>query len=111
MSTLVPFLHPRRAARRGVQRWCRRQQVQLLRWRDAKLFEGPSSWDVQQRHYRVQVMDVHGRRRGAYLTFKGPFLFERCVEALWDDPRRSKSAGKSSSDDSGVLVPVQSLPR
>ena len=52
-----------RLSRRRVKEWCRRQGVQLLRWRDAKLFEGPSSWTVDSGHYRIQVLDEDGRQR------------------------------------------------
>ena len=113
VAAVVPFTDSRRASRRRVLRWCRRQGFELLRWRSAKLLEGPSSWDAHQRHYRIQILDAAGRRRAAYLTFARPFVFERCIEVLWDDAsgRRvpgSPDAPLTEDDDTSGLVPVTS---
>ncbi len=96
-------------------RWCRRRGYELLRWRDAKLFEGPSSWDDHHRHYRIQIIDAAGQRRAAYLTFARYFLFGRCIEVRWDDSTGlrmppTSDAPETDNDTSG-LVPVQSLSR
>ena len=112
VSAVVPFTESRRASRRRVLRWCRRQGFELLRWRVAKLFEGPSSWAAHQRHYRIQIIDAAGRRRAAYLTFARPFVFERCIEVLWDDSRGRRVPGSPDTpptdDDTSGLVPVTS---
>ena len=95
-------------------RWCQRQGFELLRWRDAKPFEGPSSWNADERHYRIQIIDAAGRRRAAYLTFARRRLLERCTEVLWDDSSGHTVPGapdaRSSEDDGSGLVPVASLP-
>jgi hypothetical protein len=113
MSAVVPFTDSRQASRRRVVRWCRRQRFELLRWRVAKLFEGPSSWDPDERHYRIQIADTAGRRRAAYLTFGRPFVFERCTEVLWDDASGrsvpgSPDASLTEDDDTSGLVPAPS---
>jgi hypothetical protein len=115
VAAFVPFTHSRRSTRRRVSRWCRRQGYELLRWRDAKLFEGPSSWDAHERHYRIQIIDADGYRRAAYLTFARKRVFERCTEVLWDDPSGrtvpgSPDAPLTEDDDTTGLVPV-ALPR
>jgi len=97
-------------------RWCRRHGYELLRWRDAKLFEGPSTWDAQERHYRIQIVDADGQRRAAYLTFARQLVFLRCTEVLWDDPSKatdpvSPDATLPEEDDAAGFVPVASLPR
>ena len=116
VSVGVPFAHSRRSTRRRVVRWCRRHGYELLRWRDAKLFEGPSTWDAQERHYRIQIVDADGQRRAAYLTFARQLVFLRCTEVLWDDPSKatdpvSPDATLHEEDDAAGFVPVASLPR
>lgn len=116
IAAWLPFGRTRRAARRRVLHWCRRQGVALVRWREAKLFEGPSSWDAEHRHYRVQVVDAAGRRRSAYVTFARPFVFERCVQVLWDDASGSRVSGspeppQTVSDETSGLEPLTSVPR
>ena len=116
VAALVPFRYSRRATRRRVLRWCRRQGYELLRWRDAKLFEGPSSWDAHERHYRIQIIDAEGHRRAGYLTFARRRVFERCTAVLWDDPSGravpgSPDAPLTEDDDTSGLVPAASLPR
>jgi hypothetical protein len=116
LETWVPFADARRSSRRRVLRWCRRHGFELLRWRVAKLLEGPSSWDAHQRHYRIQIVDAAGRRRAAYLTFARTFVFERCVEVLWDDPNgrpvpEAPDAPQADDGETSGLVPVASLPR
>jgi hypothetical protein len=114
VAALLPVAPSRRSSRRRVLRWCRRQGFELLRWRDAKLFEGPSSWEPDERHYRVQILDADGHRRAAYLTFARRPLLARCVEVLWDDPSGralSGAPGLDEDDDPSGLVPVASLPR
>jgi len=116
VSVDVPFTHSRRSTRRRVMRWCRRHGYELLRWRDAKLFEGPSTWDAEERHYRIQIVDADGQRRAAYLTFARQLVFLRCTEVLWDDPSKatdpvSPDATLHEEDDAAGFVPVASLPR
>ena len=116
LTSLLPFMQSRRLSRRRVVRWSRRQGVQLLRWREAKLLEGPSSWEADALHYRIQVMDAVGRQRGAYLTFDRRFVFARCTEVLWDDSRGRTVSGRprvprtKDAEPSG-LVPVTSVSR
>jgi hypothetical protein len=74
-----------RISRRRVRQWCRRQGYQLLRWRDAKLFEGPSSWTVSQDRYRIQVLDREGRQRRGYLVFRRWWSAPQRAQVLWDD--------------------------
>lgn len=112
----VPFSHSRRSTRRRVLRWCRRHGYELLRWRDAKLFEGPSSWDARERHYRIQIIDADGHRRAAYLTFARQLVFQRCTEVLWDDPSGRTVPGSpdallTEDDDAAGFEPMASLPR
>jgi hypothetical protein len=112
VASLVPFAQSRRATRRRMLRWCQRQGFELLRWRDAKPFEGPSSWNADERHYRIQIIDAAGRRRAAYLTFARRRLLERCTEVLWDDSGgHTVPDARSSEDDGSGLMPVASLPR
>ena len=116
VAAYVPFVYSRRSTRRRVSRWCRRHGYQLLRWRDAKLFEGPSSWDAGERHYRIQIIDADGHRRAAYLTFARKRLVQRCTEVLWDDPSGrsvpgSADAPSADDDDTSGFLPVPSLPR
>lgn len=116
VSALLPFIEPRRLSRRRVLRWSRRHGCQVLRWRDAKLFEGPSSWQPHEHHYRIQIIDASGQRRAAYLTFARPFVLERCTEVLWDDPSGRKVPGSpearpTEDDHPSGLVPITSLPR
>jgi hypothetical protein len=92
VSALLPS--PRRVSSRRVSRWCRRQGFQLLRWRDAKLFEGPSSWTPGQRHYRIQIVDGDGLRRAGYLVFARRIIFLRCQQVLWDDPSGHQVTGQ-----------------
>jgi hypothetical protein len=113
---LLPFMRSKSLSRRRVVRWCRGQGVQLLRWREAKLREGPLSWeeDASHYHYRIQVMDAAGRRRGAYLTFDRRYVFARCTEVLWDDPRGRRVPGApraplAKDDEPSGLVPVTSV--
>ncbi len=86
-----------RLSRRRVKQWCRRQGLQLLRWRDAKLFEGPSTWTIQHDHYRIQVLDQDGRRRAGYLVFRRWWSTVRRAQVLWDEPRRARVNGSPSS--------------
>ena len=116
VSVDVPFTHSRRSTRRRVMRWCRRHGYELLRWRDAKLFEGPSTWDAQQRHYRIQILDADGQRRAAYLTFARVLVFQRCTEVLWDDPGERTSPASANArvieeDDAAGFVPMAPQPR
>ena len=82
-----------RLSRRRVKQWCHRQGLQLLRWRDAKLFEGPSSWTAHQSRYRIQVLDHDGRRRAGYLVFKRWWSSVQRAQVLWDEPRRTRVNG------------------
>ena len=112
----VPFSHSRRSTRRRVLRWCRRHGYELLRWRDAKLFVGPSSWDARERHYRIQIIDADGHRRAAYLTFARQLVFQRCTEVLWDDPSGRTVPGSpdallTEDDDASGFESMASLPR
>ena len=116
VSVGVPFAHSRRSTRRLVMRWCRRHGYELLRWRDAKLFEGPSTWDAHERHYRIQIVDAAGHRRAAYLTFARRLVFQRCTEVLWDDPSTatnpaSPDAPLAEEADAPGFVRMASLPR
>ena len=115
VTGFVPFTHSRRSKRRRVLRWCHRHGYELLRWRDAKLFEGPSSWDARERHYRIQIIDADGHRRAAYLTFARTLVFQRCTEVLWDDPGGSEVPGSpdapvAEADDASGFAPM-ALPR
>ena len=80
-------------SRRRVKHWCRRQGLQLLRWRDAKLFEGPSTWTVDHNRYRIQVLDEEGRRRSGYLAFKRWWSRAQRAQVLWDEPGRARANG------------------
>jgi hypothetical protein len=75
-----------RFSRRRVRQWCRRQGYQLLRWREAKLFEGPSTWTADDERYRIQVLDGDGRQRGGYLVWRRWWTATQRAEVLWDEP-------------------------
>jgi hypothetical protein len=74
-----------RLSKRRVRKWCRRQGYQLLRWRDAKPFEGPSSWTAYHDHYRIQVLDEDGRQRAGYLVFRRWWSAAQRAQVLWDE--------------------------
>ena len=82
-----------RFTRRRVKQWCRRQGYQLLRWRDAKLFEGPSTWTVKHDRYRIQVLDEEGRQRAGYLVFRRWWSRAQRAQVLWDEPGRAPVNG------------------
>ena len=84
-----------RLTRRRVRLWCRRQGLQLLRWRDAKLFEGPSTWTDDQDRFRIQVLDQEGRQRAGFLVFKRWWSRAQRAQVLWDEPRRARVNGAS----------------
>jgi hypothetical protein len=86
-----------RFSRRRVAQWCRRQGYQLLRWRDAKLFEGPSTWAPEHDRYRIQVLDEEGHHRAGYLVFQGYWRAARRAEVLWDEPGRAQMNGTPAS--------------
>ena len=82
-----------RLARRRVKQWCRRQGYHLLRWRDAKLFEGPSTWTAEQDRYRIQVLDDEGHQHGGYLVFRRWWSPTQRAQVLWDEPMPSRASG------------------
>ena len=82
-----------RFSRRRVRHWCRRQGYQLLRWRDAKLFEGPSTWTVYHERYRIQVLDGDGRKRAGYLVFRRWWSGAQRAQVLWDDQHQTPING------------------
>ena len=86
-----------RLSRRRGKQWCRRQGLQLLRWRDAKLFEGPSTWTIQHDRFRIQVLDQEGRRRAGYLVFKHWWNTVQRAQVLWDEPGRARANGSPAS--------------
>ena len=86
-----------RLSRRRVKQWCRRQGFQLVRWRDAKLFEGPSTWTIHHDRYRIQVVDQDGRRQAGYLVFKRWWNAVQRAQVLWDEPRRMHVNGSTAS--------------
>ena len=65
----------------------------MLRWRDAKLFEGPSTWTVDHDRYRIQVLDEDGRRRAGYLAFSAGGAGPAGAEVLWDEPQPARANG------------------
>lgn len=83
-----------RRSRRRVRQWCRRQGYQLLRWRDAKLFEGPSTWTANQDRYRIQVLDEEGHHRKGYLVFGRRWITKPRVQVLWDEPDPAHMNGR-----------------
>ena len=80
-----------RLSRRRVRYWCRRQGLQLLRWRDAKLFEGPSTWTAHHDRYRIQVLDEGGQPRAGYLVFRNWWSPTQRAQVLWDEPIRART--------------------
>ena len=82
-----------RVSRRRVRQWCRRQGYQLLKWRDAKLFEGPSTWTLYHDRYRIQVLDEDGRLRAGYLVYRRWWSRAQRAQVLWDEPRRTPING------------------
>ena len=74
-----------RLSKRRVRLWCRRQGYQLLRWRGAKAFEGPSTWTAYHDHYRIQVLDEDGRQRAGYLVFRRWWSPAQRAQVLWDE--------------------------
>lgn len=74
--------------RRRVAGWSRRAGLRLVRWRDAKLFEGPSAWSRKERHFRIQVVDAAGQPYGGFLTFRRAWSLSRRATVLWDDGAR-----------------------
>src|SRR5262245_4496497 len=74
-----------RLCRRRVRHWCRRQGYQLLRWRDAKMLEGPSTWQAYNDRYRIQVLDEEGRQRAGYLVFRRWWSRVQRAQVLWDE--------------------------
>jgi hypothetical protein len=86
-----------RMSRRRVPQWCRRQGLQLLRWRVAKLFEGPSTWTAHQDRYRIQVLDEEGYRRGGYLVFRSWWSPAQRAQILWDEPSGTPVSGANGT--------------
>jgi hypothetical protein len=84
-----------RLSRRRVKEWCRRQGFHLVRWRDAKLFEGPSTWTIHHDRYRIQVLDQDGSRRAGYLVFKRWWSRTQRAQVLWDEPSRALVNGST----------------
>ena len=83
-----------RLSRRRVKQWCRQRGFRLVRWRDAKLFEGPSTWTIHHDRYRIQVVDQDGSRRAGFLVFKHLWS---TAQVLWDEPRRALVNGSTAS--------------
>ena len=86
-----------RVSRRRVRQWCRRQGLQLLRWRDAKLFEVPGAWTVRNDRYRIQVLDEEGFRRAGYLVFRNWWSPAQGAQVLWDEPIHSSVNGATGA--------------
>ena len=92
-----------RLSRRRVKQWCRRQGFQLLRWRDAKLFEGPSTWTIHHDRYRIQVLDQDGRRRAGYPGVPALVEHGSARQVLWDEPSRARVNGSTVASRAQIL--------
>jgi hypothetical protein len=91
ISTVIAFLlllwWGRVYSARRIARWCEQEGYELVEWRGAKFFEGPSAWfrsDNEDAYY-IEVRDRHGLTRAGYLVF-GSFWwpFRRKVRVKWD---------------------------
>lgn len=76
-----------RVSRRRVRQWCRHQGFQLVKWRDAKLFEGPSNWTASYDPYRIQIVDQEGQPRTGYVVFRRWWGPAKPAQVLWDEPQ------------------------
>lgn len=70
-AVVVAIITGRIWAERQLRRWCDANQYQLLAWRGAKFYEGPTAWltSESQNAYRIQVLDRQGRTRKGYVVF------------------------------------------
>ena len=75
---------------RRLMRWAESQRLQLVSFRGAWFFEGPSAWtrSRNQHLFRVVARDREGRERSGWImfgTFWGFTWGEPLREVIWDD--------------------------
>ena len=77
-------------ARRKIERWARRQGLQLLEFKGAPAWRGPRAWrrTENQEDYQILVQDASGRRRRGWLLYTSPWhsLGPQHVEVRWEEP-------------------------
>jgi len=76
--------------KRRLTRWAEIQQVQIVHFRGARFYEGPSAWtrSTNQHLFRVVARDRQGRDRSCWIMFGTPWGFtwgEPLSEVIWDD--------------------------
>jgi len=72
---------------RQVRRWCKDQGYELLEWRGAKFYEGPSAWvtSENQNAYRIRVLDRNGLKRSGYLVMGSYWVpWSSEIRVKWD---------------------------
>jgi hypothetical protein len=75
---------------RRLTKWAESQHLELVSFRGAKFFEGPSAWtrSRNQHLFRVVTRDREGRERSCWImfgTFWGFTWGEPLSEVVWDD--------------------------
>jgi hypothetical protein len=85
--------------KRRLTNWAIARHLELVGFRGAMFYEGPSAWtrSRNQHAFRVVTRDAAGRERSCWMlfgTFWGFHLTEPLTQVIWDD---------DPHDDSGVL--------
>ena len=78
---------------RKLERWAESQQLQIVSFRGARFYEGPSAWtrSRNQHLFRVMTRDRDGQVRSCWIlfgTFWGFNWGEPLKEVIWDDQQR-----------------------
>jgi len=86
----VVFLLSRIYWRRRLSRWAASQGLQLVRFRGARFFEGPSAWtrSRSQHLFKVVTRDRDGLERSCWImfgTFWGFTWGEPITKVEWTD--------------------------
>ena len=76
--------------RRRLTRWAESRRLQLVHFRGARFYEGPSAWmrSRNQHLFRVVTRDREGRERSCWImfgTFWGFTWGEPLTKVTWDD--------------------------